>query len=408
MSLIIILDDEESIQDLLKRSLEKYSDIEIYGNEEEMLKSENLKKADLFVIDIKLNGRTGIDVARNLSNICPGTPFLFISGYSDVTDELFEFTNKNVVDFISKPISLTSFRNRVSVLLRASNYVKAHEIETSNLKKIFKTIFQSSPVAISISEIETGRLIEVNQAFADLVKYSKDDLIDNSIFDLNIVVDPDKQLQALNELYSNKKFQNIEMKLCDSKGSIKHCLVFGETLTLSDNQNILLTLVVDMTERKSLIENLWHVFNYSMFYALIIDRDMVIRLCNFSLAKELGFESESQILGKNFKYFIPESSRVITDHILKDLITKDSEEMYVEFTHDLQAENNRISPVKWFYTYMNKDTNLIFCIGIPLNREQSFEESTESIRSYFKDIIKQDHTTMLKLKEKVQETINHF
>ena len=52
---------------------------------------------------------------------------------------------------------------------------------------------------------------------------------------------------------------------------------------------------------------IWDMLNYANMYVVILDKEMRIKLINYSLATELGFASEDEPIGKCWLDFIPEN-----------------------------------------------------------------------------------------------------
>lgn len=120
--LIIIIDDEPEVASTLKEMVETINPNirAIVFNGPEVLQDESIFDASLFVVDVRLGGIDGRDLAMEMPQICRSTPFLFISGYPFADDELLQFSNFLTVDFIAKPFSLKVLANRVKILLAVS------------------------------------------------------------------------------------------------------------------------------------------------------------------------------------------------------------------------------------------------------------------------------------------------
>jgi len=412
-TIIFILDDDEATLSVIKTLLKcENRVIKVFHNETKMLADDDLPNVDLFIIDIRLNGRDGIKVATDLSVTHPGIPFLFISGYDSIDTSAYDLAHDNVVDFVPKPIETNLLINRVSVLLKASIGIRKSmkhtdlvEIEKQQLmeesgriRRLFAGIFHSSPVAIAISSAETGKLIEVNSAYIELVGYSKDYLLGRSTLDVGIWEDPIKRDLALQDIKRKGRLQNFEAKVKTESGQIRDCIFFGETLDVGSDEDLILTLAIDITERKNLTESLWNVFNYSTFFALVIDTNFKVKLCNYALAKALGFESEDEVVGSVWMNFIPHSVRNVIEHVVHQLVEADP--AYLEFTNDIVSKDGTVITVKWFNSYVNQDTHQVFSIGMPLSKEISMEETADSLRAYFTDILQKDQTTIRQIKEK--------
>jgi len=121
--------------------------------------------------------------------------------------------------------------------------------ENEKLKEKFSQTFNSSPSPMIISEIESGDIIDVNRSFANMIMYSREELIGKNVFELRLWVNPEDRVKYIKKMNENKKVSNLEIELRTKSGDIKTTLISGEILTIKDKL-YLLTSGTDITERK--------------------------------------------------------------------------------------------------------------------------------------------------------------
>jgi PAS domain S-box-containing protein len=141
--------------------------------------------------------------------------------------------------------------------------------------------------------------------------------------------------------------------------------------------------------KKKIELSLRDIFDYSDIYLIVLNSDMDIRLCSYRLALDLGFESSEELIGKNWTEFLP-----IEMAPLKELFGPEKKKIFNEFTNDIQTKNGTRIPTKWFNTRIKNGEICTFSIGIPLTKEITKEDSIETMRAYWEDIIKKDRTTI--------------
>lgn len=151
-----------------------------------------------------------------------------------------------------------------------------------------------------------------------------------------------------------------------------------------------------MTDLKKIKYAMWDLINYSNLYVVVLDGGLFIKLINYRLARAIGFENEEAPVGKCWLDFIEEAKRPVIKYIHKKVLEGDPH--YTEALTDLVALDENIQ-VRWFNTRLD-DSDLTFSIGIPLY-PVSPEDGIESIRSYFRDVIKKDRTMIQSLKDVV-------
>ena len=161
-------------------------------------------------------------------------------------------------------------------------------------------------------------------------------------------------------------------------------------------------------ESSSLKKAIWDLLNYSNVFLLLLDPKMTVKLCNWSLAKCLDFDTEKALTGRCWLEFIPEN---IQDRIkvIYHAISFDSNienHKYREITHDIKTANNKIITVKWFNTQVNHESNMTMSMGLKLTDNLNIFESEDSIRAYYHDIIKKDRTMITSLKDVVLQGID--
>ena len=113
----------------------------------------------------------------------------------------------------------------------------------------FRTVYNLSPAAISISEIKTGKIIEVNEAYEKLFGYTYEESIGKTSLELGIWVDNEDRNILLKPFLQSGNYNGIEIKFKNKNGNILDCLVSGRMINIK-NQQLMLSLVNDITELK--------------------------------------------------------------------------------------------------------------------------------------------------------------
>lgn len=119
---ILVIDDEESICEILKYNLEKEGyDVDTAYSAEEALEL-NLQQYQLIIVDIMMDKMSGFDFAKRLKND-PATesiPLIFCSALSGEDDTVMGL-NLGADDYITKPFTMGVVIARVRAALRRSN-----------------------------------------------------------------------------------------------------------------------------------------------------------------------------------------------------------------------------------------------------------------------------------------------
>lgn len=151
-------------------------------------------------------------------------------------------------------------------------------------------------------------------------------------------------------------------------------------------------------ETLALKKALWDILNYASLFLILLDHNMNIQLVNWSLATKLGFEDEKSMIGKCWLDFIKPEEKTMVKIIYNKIATdeKDAEE-YREVTSEIVLPNKDNLVVKWFNIRINGNFNTTLSIGV--QRCIPTEETEDSVRSYYRDIINKDKTMIKSIRE---------
>ena len=120
-SKILVIDDEEALCEILKFNLEKEGyDVDMALSAEEALEMD-LKKYDLFIVDIMMDKLSGFDFAKMVGDMpeIEETPIIFCSALVGEDDKVMGL-NMGGDDYITKPFNISEVLARVRAVLRRS------------------------------------------------------------------------------------------------------------------------------------------------------------------------------------------------------------------------------------------------------------------------------------------------
>lgn len=159
-------------------------------------------------------------------------------------------------------------------------------------------------------------------------------------------------------------------------------------------------VLLQLREEKQKIQiNIWNLLNYSSAYTVVLDKDLKIVISSYSLAKFLGFNSEDELVGLDWLQFIPSKNREIVTFMLEKV--REGEIKYIEATSEILDKEGKIHLVKWFRSAINGNKQGTFSIGIPVGVDdvEALLEDEESVRSYWRDVIQKDKTTITAIRD---------
>lgn len=135
-----IVDDNESV-----RASESFSlsvagfDTVAYESAEEFLKKDDLSRPGCLLLDVRMEGMSGLELQLRLKSMGIELPILFISGHADLNMAVGAL-KKGAVDFLEKPVPTEKLINAVEKLVKHSIVACAKKEERSRKRALFDTL----------------------------------------------------------------------------------------------------------------------------------------------------------------------------------------------------------------------------------------------------------------------------
>ena len=103
---ILVVDDNHAVRNVLREVIE-YEGIlvEVADSGEAALEKLTTLRVDLVLLDVKLPGRSGLDILSEISRSRPGLGVIMMSGHL-FSDEAHLALNRGAVAYLDKPIDL--------------------------------------------------------------------------------------------------------------------------------------------------------------------------------------------------------------------------------------------------------------------------------------------------------------
>ncbi len=166
---ILVVDDTIANLELLEGVLSNDGyDVRTAISGEMALKSLEVKKADLVLLDIMMPGIDGFETCKSIKDneLLKDIPIIFLSAKTEMVDKLKGF-ELGAVDYLTKPFDINE------VLARINTHLKVYFLQKELEQKI--DIIDKNVIA-SATDLN-GLIVDVSQAFCDISGYTKDELI---------------------------------------------------------------------------------------------------------------------------------------------------------------------------------------------------------------------------------------
>jgi FixJ family two-component response regulator len=138
---VYIVDDDASVRRSLKRLLESagYS-VETFASAGEFIAFERQGDGpSCLILDVKMPGKSGLELQEALSGPQYSIPIIFISGHGDIADSV-RAMKRGALDFLPKPFDDEELLASVGVALQTDMNNKASAIERQEIMQRFKSL----------------------------------------------------------------------------------------------------------------------------------------------------------------------------------------------------------------------------------------------------------------------------
>ena len=149
-----------------------------------------------------------------------------------------------------------------SIRYNFNKRIKIQE-ELKNANKLFVKLFYESPVGIVISRLETGEIMDCNKAFADLINYSKSEMIGKTAVQLDILSSTAQRDEIISGIKSSRTVRDVEVQMNPKNREPIWVSISMQSIQIRD-EPCLLSALLDMTVHKASEEKMRQALNYEI------------------------------------------------------------------------------------------------------------------------------------------------
>jgi FixJ family two-component response regulator len=137
---IFIIDDEESVRESISLLLIAHNyTVESFSGSEEYLARESYHGTGCILLDLKLKGKSGLDLQEKLIGTESILPIIFISGRGNIPLTV-QALKKGAINFLEKPLRKDELFKSINEALLLSRQLRSHKEETIKAWRLINTL----------------------------------------------------------------------------------------------------------------------------------------------------------------------------------------------------------------------------------------------------------------------------
>ncbi len=167
---------------------------------------------------------------------------------------------------------------------------KVAQMKMEEEKQKFSKLFMSSPAAVSVTSIDRGVYLEVNESFLYFTKYTREEVVGKSSADLQLFANPDERAEFFRRVLEDGIVRGYEFQYRAKDGTTGYGVAYATLLTIQ-GERCILAHSYDINATKQL-ELLNTAINNTSEAVYITDDAFSIIYVNDGACKMLGFTKE--------------------------------------------------------------------------------------------------------------------
>jgi PAS domain S-box-containing protein len=177
----------------------------------------------------------------------------------------------------------------------------------------FSKAFFDNPAMVTITTLEGGRFLELNDAFEQFTGYTREEANKLSTLDIGIWGSPQERIRMMHQLKTSGQIRDYKMSMRNKNGEIRYGIFNADLITVN-GVTCVLAVTLDTTEQTH-SQELIQSISQSLSMGIYVMQDKIIRYVNPQLQQITGYGSP-ELIGKSWLDFIsPEDVDVVQSSI---------------------------------------------------------------------------------------------
>jgi PAS domain S-box-containing protein len=216
----------------------------------------------------------------------------------------------------------------ILALVRDMTERKLAEAALRESEERFRKVFQSSPVAICITTLEDGCLLDANDAYWQLTGYKPEESLGRTASELRMWDVPQERVDFVRDLKLQKSHFNADDYFHHTDGSLKHVISFYELIHIGQ-EDCILAMFYDMSAQRQTMQALEQSEAriralLNAFPDTVVELTLDGTITHMVLPKGMEADmSPEHFVGKHVRTLFPEAVADQTLHSLERVLASD-------------------------------------------------------------------------------------
>ena len=247
---VLLADDNADMREYVRRLLAQTYEVEAVGDGLAALEAARRSAPDLVLSDVMMPRMDGFELLRALRDdpALRQVPVILLSARAGDESRV-EGLHAGADDYLIKPFSAQELLARVEAHIRLQRIRREAQQALRESEAKFAIAFGRSPLALTITSLDDGRLVDVNEGFLRLCGYTREEVVGRTPEELGLWFEPHVRSERFARLRAGEALPEIEARFRTKSGDELIGFVASALVEINGNPCVL-TSVVDITERK--------------------------------------------------------------------------------------------------------------------------------------------------------------
>jgi PAS domain S-box-containing protein len=245
---VLVADDNADMRDYLRSLLGRYWSVETVTDGNATLERVREQRPELLVSDVMMPGLSGLDLLRSIrgDERTKDLPVILLSARAG-EEAAVQALAAGADAYLVKPFAASE------LIAYVGSHLQLHRLRRQSLAALraseekFSAAFDQSPLVLTITSLDDGRIIEVNDSFVRLTGYSREETLGRTIDELNLWVELEQRSEGLTRLRAGEPVAIPGVRFRTKSGKELTCLI-GSRVIAINGQPQLLSSVADVTD----------------------------------------------------------------------------------------------------------------------------------------------------------------